>query len=213
MLLFFVSSSMLSKLVELTGPGHETPFEKGNQRDVLQVLANGGISGCLALAARWTGGEPLVAAYLGSLAAATADTWGTEIGMLSRSRPWLVSTMRRVDAGTSGAVSLPGLAGGCAGAFVIGVSGSVWADGGIVRLALIAATAGLGGSLTDSLLGASFQAQYRCGRCGLLTERRVHCGNLTVRSRGLGWLTNDVVNLACTFTGAILGYALSSAWV
>jgi uncharacterized membrane protein len=133
--------------------------------------------------------------------------------MLSRSRPWLLAAMRRVDAGTSGAVSVPGLVGGCAGALLIGVSGAVWDGGEIARLALIAAVAGTAGSFVDSLLGATLQVQYACARCGLITERREHCGSPTIRSRGPAWLTNDLVNLACTLSGAIIGFALSRIWL
>jgi uncharacterized membrane protein len=133
--------------------------------------------------------------------------------MLSRSSVFLVPAMRRVEAGTSGGVSLPGILGGCAGSFVIGASGAVWSGEGILRLSVIAAAAGLAGSLVDSLLGATLQAQFRCGACGLVTERREHCGAAAVRTRGIGWCGNDLVNLACTLAGAAAGLLLGWWWV
>ena len=66
---------------------------KGGPRDAAQVLANGGAFAVCALASlsrppavpRW------YAAGAGGLAAATADTWGTEVGMLSTDTRSIVS--------------------------------------------------------------------------------------------------------------------------
>jgi uncharacterized membrane protein len=68
--------------------------------------------------------------------------------------------------------------------------------------------AGFAGSLVDSVAGASLQAAYRCPRCDLPTERRVHpCGEATILTRGLPWCTNDVVNVLCTAAGALVAAA------
>src|SRR4051812_12433897 len=59
--------------------------EKGGARDAVQVLANGGVFVILAFGAVYlphASATYLTAGALGALAAATADTWGTEIGTL-----------------------------------------------------------------------------------------------------------------------------------
>lgn len=209
MLLFFLTSSFLSRISERLPPGADSLFEKGNERDVLQVLANGGTGGLLVVAAQWGEGDALYAAYLGSLAAATADTWGTELGMLSASRPRLITTLAPVAAGTSGAVSGAGLFGALAGAMTIAASGSGWLGPSSVALVPAVVVAGMAGSLVDSFLGAVAQAQYRCGACGALTERTRHCGRETRRERGTPWLSNDGVNAACNVAGGLLAYVLA----
>ena len=59
--------------------------------------------------------------FLGSLSASTADTWATEIGFLSKKRPYLIFTSTKVDKGTSGSVSLLGTFGSIVGDLFIGL--------------------------------------------------------------------------------------------
>lgn len=69
-----------------------------------------------------------------------------------------------------------------------------------------AALGGVAGALADSMLGATVQAMRWCPRCDVETERRVHrCGTPTTWLRGIVWVDNDVVNLACTLLGAGVG--------
>ncbi len=75
----------------------------------------------------------------------------------------------------------------------------------------VAAFAGLGGSVVDSLLGASLQYQAFCPQCRAVSERHVHvCGHPTEALRGLAWMNNDVVNFFATVAGASL--AVLAAW-
>ena len=89
------------------------------------------------------------------------------------------------------------------GGLALLILGQGWADGAAL---LLAATAGgVGGSLFDSLLGATAQAIYWCDRCGKETERRVHgCGTETRQVRGTRWLGNDVVNFLASVVGALV---------
>jgi len=94
------------------------------------------------------------------------------------------------------------------GALVVGLTWAVL--GGGWRGLPVALLAGLGGSLADSLLGATVQALYRCPICGALTEAEVHrpCGQRTDLARGHRWITNDAVNALSTLAGALLGAAI-----
>lgn len=199
---FFVSSSALSRFgTEVKERRTSSIVAKGGTRDAMQVLANGGLFACaalLALLTRWSG-WPAIGA--GALAAASADTWGTEIGTLVGRRPRLLTTWRQVDAGVSGGVTAPGLLASLAGAlFVAGVAFALGWPASVARAALIG---GVAGALADSLLGALWQSRRRCVQCETATERLVHtCGSSTVPAGGLAWLDNDSVNALASLVGA-----------
>jgi uncharacterized protein (TIGR00297 family) len=180
-------------------------------RDAAQVMANGGVFTLLALAA---GPRPLSTAGLaaiGALAAASADSWATEIGTLWGGTPRSILSGAPMDTGLSGGVTLVGTLGAAAGALVVVLSAvSLHELPDARRLVLVACGAALVGTLADSVIGASVQARRWCERCRQWTERRVHtCGYRTVHARGLRWATNDVVNVAGTLTGAACAVLLN----
>jgi len=203
---FFVLSSLLSQFARSRKQELELVFEKSSTRDGGQVLANGGVPGLLVVLSVLYPIYDFYPLYLGALAAVTADTWGTEIGVLLKGKPVCVLTFRSVAVGTSGGVSASGTVGGAIGAGVIALSGYFWyAD---LRIAAAIVTAGLVGSFVDSMMGASVQAQFLCEVCGKTTERRIHCGHAAQRNRGVEWVGNDVVNSLCAMAGALAAWGL-----
>lgn len=206
---FFVSSSALSRLAKARKQIVEADFAKGGRRDWGQVLANGGLAAALAVAYGVQGNIAWAAGLMGALAAVNADTWGTELGVLSRRTPHLITTGQPVRPGVSGGVTLEGLLASMGGAALIAALGSWWwADESLLIAGLVG---GMVGSTVDSLLGASLQAMYYCPNCEKETERHpAHiCGALTRPLRGWPWLNNDVVNLLASSAGAIL----AAAWI
>lgn len=207
---FFVLSSILSKLGKQKKHILKTVYEKSSNRDMMQVLANGGVAGLLAICWQYTGAEICYYAFLGSLAAATADTWGTELGVFSRQVPRSILNFKRVTMGTSGGITTVGTTGAAAGAALLTLVGWSIPIGDIEaffpgKIFLIITIAGILGAMFDSLLGATIQAQYHCPSCEKITEKTEHCGNTSLQlHRGYRWINNDVVNFACTATGAVL---------
>src|SRR5205085_5277320 len=123
LLTFFISSSLLSQIGKARKAGQNSRYEKSSVRDAGQVLANGAVPAALAVVFAFSAySRQTYLLYLAALAAVNADTWATEIGGMSSARPWLVTTFRKVDPGTSGAVSIAGLAAAMAGALVIAAS-------------------------------------------------------------------------------------------
>jgi len=212
LLAFFISSSALTRLFGKKKASLNEKFDKGGTRDIGQVLANGAIASIFAglhfffPALSWTW-----VVFAASLAAVNADTWATELGVLSPSLPRLISSWKPVERGTSGGISLFGTLVAASGAAFIAILGALLGPvgHGFANFEIIL-IAGLLGSLFDSLLGATVQAIYRCPHCDKETERYpLHtCGTETVQIRGWSWLNNDMVNLGCALMGAVIGMIL-----
>ncbi len=135
---FFISGSLLTRLAG----------GSGGQRTYRQVLANGGVAALAALLGSW----PIAA---GALAAATADTWATEIGSFSPRAPRLITTWQPVTKGTDGGVTLLGTAGGISGALFIAGSAAL-----LFAPAMAVVWAGVAGMFVDSALGATIQGKF-----------------------------------------------------
>ena len=117
---FFISSSFLSHYRQRDKEAVAEKFAKGGRRDLGQALANGGMGAVLAVIYALSRDPVLLAAYLGVMATVNADTWATELGVLSRVPPRLVTTGQEVSPGTSGGVSSLGTWASLAGALLIG---------------------------------------------------------------------------------------------
>ena len=207
LLAFFVPSVALSRFGkrrkrELVDIGKSGP------RDAMQVLANGGVATACAVAWSFTHDAHWAFAFGGAYAAATADTWATEIGTLARRVPRSIFTLRPIATGLSGGITLPGT--------LAEVGGAVWI--GLVALTCVAPAsaslwaiplAGVAGATVDSILGGSVQELRRCDACGRSCETDPHvCGAPTRLIRGVRGFSNDVVNLAATLAGATLAFVL-----
>jgi len=212
LLIFFISSSGLSKAFKTKKVGLDEKFSKGGRRDWAQVLGNGGLATLFALVfGLFPTQRFLWLLFLAALAAVNADTWATEIGVLSPTAPRSILHPRRmVEKGTSGGISLYGSLGALCGALVIALPGALLSPEGMRRLdvVLIITFAGLLGSFVDSFLGATVQSIYYCSTCDKETEKHPEhsCGEPTVLSRGWDWMNNDLVNFGCSLSAASIAF-------
>jgi uncharacterized protein (TIGR00297 family) len=208
LLLFFVSSSALSKLgqrkkAELAGP----VIQQGGDRNARQVLANGGVYALAALGSLVLPCPVWYATAIGALAASAADTWATEIGTLFGGQPISITSGKRVPPGTSGGVTFVGTMAAIAGAAFI-AAGATFANWPVPFAAV--ALGGIAGAQADSLLGATLQARRWCEVCAKYTERLVHsCGAPTHHAGGVAGFDNDAVNVACSCVGALVALLVS----
>lgn len=215
---FFASSSALTRLFSKRKKALAKTFSKGGRRDWVQVLANGGPA-LLALglgAADWLPQAVAWPAFVAALAGATADTWATELGVLSPGQPQLITTGQRVPKGTSGGVSLVGSLAAAAGALLIAlVAGLVGAGFMHPSFLLSVLLAGVLGSYFDSLIGATVQAIYYCPDCKKETEQHpLHsCGAATTRRRGWAWMSNDWVNFLSGLFSILVLLAAAAVWL
>jgi uncharacterized protein (TIGR00297 family) len=126
---------------------------------------------------------PVFAVGLAALAEAAADTVSSELGQVLSGHPRMITTLRKAEPGTDGAISLGGTAAGIIAAGAVAAAGSRALDGGTAILA-VSWIAGVFGLFFDSLLGATL-------------ERR-------------GWINNDAVNLLSTVSAAGVALGLLS---
>jgi uncharacterized protein (TIGR00297 family) len=158
----------------------------------------------MAIAFFYTRNELFYLMFLGSLAAATADTWGTEIGIFSRRKPRHIITFLTVPPGTSGGITAIGTSGTFAGAGIITLSGIFMIHPPLLSIFVLIVFSGILGAFVDSIIGGTIQAQYQCPHCEKITEKRLHCERYpTFLISGIRWINNDVVNLICTVSGAL----------
>jgi uncharacterized protein (TIGR00297 family) len=211
---FFVSSSMLSHYKErIKEQRAAEKFAKGGRRDFHQALANGGPGALIALLYGLLG-EPavLLAAFVGIMATVTADTWATELGVLSPHKPRLITNGQTVEPGTSGGITLVGTSAAAVGGLFIGIAmfaflllNPTTADA-LSRwwVVLAGLLGGLAGALLDSLMGATYQAMFRYPS-GKETEKPIgRDGTPNTFVRGWRWLNNDMVNLLSSVGGGLV---------
>ncbi len=216
---FFVSSSLLSHYRQRDKAGAAADkFSKGSRRDLGQVAANGGFATFFAiiygLARSPRTRHMAQAGFTGALATANADTWATELGVLSASKPRLITSGKPVAPGTSGGITALGMAASSLGAYSLCVFFHIFQGRRKSNryTPLVALVSGLAGSLCDSLLGATLQAMYYCPVCEAETERPVHrCGTPTEPLRGIPWMNNDMVNFLATACGSAVAVGMVGA--
>jgi uncharacterized protein (TIGR00297 family) len=222
-LTFFFLSSILSKVGKARKKKFDLIFEKGSQRDMGQVIANGGVGWILMLAYPFLPNESwrdlFYFGYLGTMAAVQADTWATEIGTMIRNpNPISIVNFKPVAAGTSGGITVIGTLGAFLGALVIAISGwlsnmTLVESTGLLKVLIAVSVAGLVGSLVDSYFGGTLQAQYYDQYRDKITEKTHHLNDdgTSVPNqliKGVHWIDNDMVNFACGVTGAVVAMLL-----
>jgi uncharacterized protein (TIGR00297 family) len=147
-----------------------------HERGWENVLSNGLLPSALAFLSPITGPMPFIA----SIAAVTADKFGSELGVLDARDPVSFFNFRPVKPGTSGAMSLMGTVGSLAGAMAIGAA-AILLFGLSPSQGFLIGLIGLAGSVVDTAFGV-------------------------FEERGIG--TKGTTNFVCSLAGAILAYYL-----
>jgi len=159
-LLFFLSSSFISRRrgdqneIAEAFLSSRTKF----RRNGWQVWANGfWVVAMLILFFLFDAEFLLIAAY-GAVAAATSDTWATEIGCRKPGKTVLITSFKKTEPGTDGGISMKGSAAAVAGALFIAGSLYLVSSGVNELFAITIAISGLAGCIVDSYLGAIYQS-------------------------------------------------------
>lgn len=166
--------------------------------------------------------------FIGSLASMVADTSATEIGMLSREKPRIITEPNNaVDPGVSGGITILGTVASICVTLIfgllaylisgfnpltkltlIGFSPLIYLRGSETWILLIIVLSGVLGNVLDSVLGATVQVKYRCLSCGKYVENPVHCGVEAEYIEGIRFIDNHMVNFISSFAGGVIAVAL-----
>ncbi|KAG0378545.1 Transmembrane protein 19 [Mortierella sp. AD032] len=249
---FFLSSSKLTKFKSQIKKTLEEDHQEGGGRTAIQVFSNGATGAALALLFQyifWTTesrpatlfvndwrASTVLFAYIGHYACCNGDTWASELGILNKSWPTLITTFKKVPPGTNGGVSPLGLAASLGGGLLIGIAAAAsvviqsavearisWSsDNGLSGLdvftgsldakfltALVVAGAGAGlfGSLLDSILGATVQKSNYSTKKKIITYKAPEKDDEVKAISGLDILDNHQVNFfSSLIIAAATGY-------
>lgn len=171
-------------------------------------------------------GDQLTLAYVAFFACCAGDTWASELGVLSKSNPRLIiKPWKQVPPGTNGGISAVGLVASAAGGTLMGLIHGILVPGGIASvlpfnlpsmlgaislsafkrevliLSLVGFLGGFGGSLLDSLLGATIQVTYYDSEQKKIVKR---AGPNVQKVGGFSFLSNEMVNVVSTTLSALI---------
>ncbi|KAJ4708369.1 Transmembrane 19 [Melia azedarach] len=224
-LVFFFTSSKLTKVGEDKKRRVDAEFKEGGQRNWVQVLSNSAIATALVVIV-WnlTGWQDkcldskestlvtaLIGGILGHYCCCNGDTWSSELGVLSDEQPRLITTFKPVRKGTNGGVTKAGLLAAAAAGSIVGLTFVLFGffttkcsqDVALKQLLVIplSAMAGLCGSLIDSLLGATLQFS---GFCTVRNKVVGKPGPTVKKISGLTVLDNNAVNFVSIMLTTLL---------
>lgn len=205
---FFASSSFWSKFKRKNKVKAEERQEKGSQRDWQQVVANGGTCALFSLLYALFPLPEFIIGFAIAIAAANSDTWASEIGSLSKHPPIFIRTLKRIETGTSGAISLLGTIAAILGSLTIALLSYYFFQLSFSFVLIIFAF-GFFGNVIDTILGAFFQVVYQCEICLAEVESLKHCGTRTTIIKGHPIFNNDFVNFFSGLLAAIFGLMIS----
>lgn len=161
---------------------------RGGERGVKNVLANGSIPTIVAIM-----NEPIDSIsdglsgflFLAAICIATADTFGSEIGIIANEPRMITSPKKKVEPGVDGGVSLLGNMAAAVGSLIIAVFGFIfvsdflidWGPHGMNASLIVIAIltlVGFIGCQVDSVLGATLQ------KTGILTNNTVNFATIAL---------------------------------
>nr|XP_021585585.2 transmembrane protein 19 isoform X1 [Ictidomys tridecemlineatus]XP_040136247.1 transmembrane protein 19 isoform X1 [Ictidomys tridecemlineatus] len=231
LLMFFLSSSKLTKWKGEVKKRLDSEYKEGGQRNWIQVFCNGAVPTELALLYMIENGPGempidfskqytaswMCLSLLAALACSAGDTWASEVGtVLSKSPPRLITTWEKVPVGTNGGVTMVGLASSLLGGTFVGIAYFLTQlvfvsdlDISAPQWPIIAfgGLAGLLGSIVDSYLGATMQFTGLDESTGMVVNNPT---NNAKHIAGKPILDNNAVNL---FSSVLIALLLpTAAW-
>ena len=164
MLAFFIAGSACTRYRYEEKEKMGVEQTHGGARGYRNVFANGIVSAASAILFGVTQNLAFAAMFVGSVATAAADTVASEIGVTGGT-PVLITTLKKVPAGTNGGITLMGEASALVCAFAISATAYLLGVIDVYGVA-ICSIAGLFGTNLDSLAGALIENKGYIGNAG-----------------------------------------------
>lgn len=216
LMLFFISSNLLTRIKGERKVKLEGILDKKGPRDSMQVLANSFPALVALVIYAWSNNPLFLIAALSAIAGSNGDTWSSELGVLSKSKPVGILNFRPQEPGMSGAVTLSGFIWSYLGASLIAAFYLLYQslDGKAPSFSafLLISIVGFLCSVIDSILGATLQGKYTTVG-GAYTEQRYdrHTRSINRLEKGTSLVSNDVVNGLSSALTALIGI-LAGTW-
>ena len=182
------------------------PNHASEKRSAQQVFSNGLFGVVLYMLYGLTGQFHWLLLAWGSFAISVCDTISSEVGVAVGGRTYNAVTLRSMQPGLSGGISLAGTAGGLAALLLLVLFLGVILPVSPIQLLWVLST-GLIGMLVDSILGSKWQALWRQGEAWSEVSSS---SPQEVLVKGLPWLDNHWVNFlsnGITMACSYLAYA------
>jgi uncharacterized protein (TIGR00297 family) len=183
LMVFFFSSSLMGVFDQ-----DKTP----SKRTSIQVMANASLATFMAILYGLYQLEGFLALMIASIGVSAADTWASEMGKKSTSRPFHIFKLEPMDKGLSGAVSLRGVIASLAAALTFAFISSFVISS--FFLVFMVGVISFSGSIIDSMLG-TVQVKYMNPITQTLTEKKApthayHSGIKYLGNNGVNFLSN-----------------------
>jgi len=195
--IFFLTSSLLSKISLY----FFNKNKKESNRDLTQVLCNGITPLFFSILWFYTSKELFFFSFLASISAVNSDTWATEIGSLSKKKPFnSINYFKKINKGESGGITLFGIIGAILGSII--TSFFSIKD---IKILILVSISGFLACYFDSILGSTLQGKFKCKKCKKKNEIGFHCNETSELIHGFKIFTNNFVNFLCSsFSGLAL---------
>lgn len=206
--LFFVLGTLITKITNKYKLNAKLVEEVHESRNSVQVLANSlpaVILIWISILFNFDRDLILISSFV-CIAASSADTFASEIGMFSKKDPISIITFKKVRPGLSGGVTFLGLISSIFGSFLVSILVLLKYN---FRVYLFVSILGFISSVLDSVLGALLQVKY-IDEEGNIFEKKLNNGIELKKYSGISFIDNNMVNilsnLIVTFLSFILMY-------
>ncbi len=197
---FTSHTSDVSQIVAKTGP-----------RDWVQVFSNGFPSFLALCLYAYTEKYIFIIVFTVAVGQACADTWASDIGILSSKEPISIFTLQPVRRGESGGITFLGTIASLCSATIFAILYNIifFSTYVNIKYTFIIIIIIECGVFLDSFLGATFQIHYLAESNGVfyLSEiSRNSDGSFRKKARGFKFFTNDMVNLVSGLISVFLSW-------